>query len=103
MALGSDVLPLRGSALLELGLWVKDGATPWQALTAATKNAADLCGVGAELGTLEAGKRADMIVVSGNPLDDIQNLRRLQMVIKDGRVVADHRRQSASDTPGSSC
>ena len=103
MALGSDVLPLRDSALLELGLWVKDGATPWQALTAATKNAADLCGVGAELGTLEAGKRADMIVVSGNPLDDIQNLRRLQMVIKDGRVVADHRRQSASDTPGSSC
>ncbi len=91
MALGSDVLPLRDSALLELGLWVKDGATPWQALTAATKDAAELCGVGAELGTLEPGKRADMIVVSGNPLDDIQNLRRLRMVFKDGRLVADHR------------
>ncbi len=92
MALGSDVQPLRESALLELGLWVKDGATPWQALIAATRNAADLCGVSPELGTLEAGKRADMIVVSGNPLEDIQNLRNLQMVFKDGRLVADHRR-----------
>ena len=92
MALGSDVLPLRDSALLELGLWVKDGATPWQALTAATKNAAELCGVGAEVGTLESGKRADMVVVASNPLDDIQNLRRLSMVFKDGRLVADHHR-----------
>ena len=92
MALGSDVLPLRDSALLELGLWVKDGATPWQALVAATRNSAELCGVGAEVGTLEPGKRADMIVVSGNPLHDIQNLRQLQMVFKSGRLVADHRR-----------
>ena len=92
MALGSDVLPLRDSALLELGLWVKDGATPWQALTAATRNAADLCGVGAELGTVEPGKRADLIAVSANPLEDIQHLRQLLLVLKDGRVVADHRR-----------
>ena len=91
MALGSDVLPLRDSALLELGLWVKDGATPWQALIAATRNAAELCGVGPEVGTLEAGKRADMIAVAANPLDNIQNLRRLQIVFKDGRLVADHR------------
>ena len=92
MALGSDVLPLRDSALLELGLWVKDGATPWQALTAATRNAAELCAVAAEVGTLEAGKRADMIAVAANPLEDIQNLRRLLLVFKDGRLVADHRR-----------
>jgi imidazolonepropionase-like amidohydrolase len=85
------VLPLRDSALLELGLWVKDGATPWQALTAATKNAAELCNVGDEVGTLETGKRADMIAVAANPLDDIQNLRQLLMVFKDGRPVADHR------------
>ena len=91
MALGSDVLPLRDSALLELGLWVKDGATPWQALTAATRNAAELCGVGADVGTIEPGKRADIIAVAANPLDDIQNLRRLLMVFKDGRMVADHR------------
>ena len=91
MALGSDVLPLRDSALLELGLWVKDGATPWQALVAATRNAAELCGVGPEVGTLEAGKRADMIAVDANPLNDIQNLRHLRLVFKDGRLVADYR------------
>ena len=38
--------PLKDAALLELALWVKDGATPWQALLAATRNAAELCGVG---------------------------------------------------------
>ena len=91
MALGSDISPMRDSALLELGLWVKCGATPWQALTAATKNAAEMCGVGPELGTVEPGKLADLIVVDGNPLDDIENIRNLELVMKEGRVVADHR------------
>ena len=91
MALGSDISPMRDSALLELGLWVKCGATPWQALTAATKNAAEMCGVGPELGTVEPGKLADLIVVNGNPLDDIENIRNLELVMKEGRVVADHR------------
>jgi imidazolonepropionase-like amidohydrolase len=74
-----------------MGLWVKDGATPWQTLQAATRHAAELCGVGAEVGTVEVGKRADLIVVGANPLDDIENVRRLQLVLKDGRIVADHR------------
>lgn len=91
MALGSDISPMRESALLELGLWVKCGATPWQALTAATKNAAEMCGVGPELGTVEPGKLADLIVVDGNPLDDIENIRNLELVMREGRVVADHR------------
>ena len=91
MALGSDISPMRDSALLELGLWVKCGATPWQALTAATKNAAEMCGVGPELGTVEPGKLADLIVVNGNPLDNIENIRNLELVMKEGRVVADHR------------
>src|SRR5437870_10945539 len=42
MALGSDIRPLKEAALLELGLWVKDGATPRQALLAATRHAAEL-------------------------------------------------------------
>ena len=91
MALGSDISPLRESALLELGLWVKCGATAWEALQAATKNAAELCGVGTELGTVETGKLADLIVVSENPLLDIENLRKLQLVLKEGQLVADHR------------
>ena len=92
MALGSDVYPLRESALLEMGLWVKDGATPWQTLLAATRNGAALCGMEADLGTVETGKIADLIVVDGNPLEDIENLGNLQLVLKNGRLVADHRR-----------
>ena len=91
MALGSDVYPLTESALLEMGLWVKDGATTWQTLLAATRHAAELCGVGDELGTVEVGKLADLIVVGGNPLDDVENLADLRLVLKEGRVVADHR------------
>jgi imidazolonepropionase-like amidohydrolase len=91
MALGSDIRPLKEAALLELGLWVKDGATPRQALLAATRDAALLCGVGAELGTIEPGKLADLIVVDADPLQDITNLRKLRLVFKEGRLVSDRR------------
>ena len=50
-----------------------------------------MCGVGDKLGTVEAGKLADLIVVADNPLADIQNIRKLMLVVKDGRVVADWR------------
>jgi imidazolonepropionase-like amidohydrolase len=96
MALGSDIRPLKDAALLELGLWVRDGATPWQALQAATRNGAAICGVGDELGTVEVGKIADLIVVAGNPLEDINQVRRLRLVLKDGRVVSDKRAEGAS-------
>jgi imidazolonepropionase-like amidohydrolase len=91
MALGSDIRPLQDAALLEMGLWVRDGATPWQTLLAATKHAAELCGAGADLGTVEAGKLADLIVVAANPLENIDNVRRLLLVLKEGRVVSDKR------------
>ena len=94
MALGSDLRPLRDSALLEMELWVKDGATPQQTIEAATRHAAHLCGAAADLGTVEVGKIADLIVVRDNPLDDIHHLRSLQLVLKDGRVVADHRQRA---------
>lgn len=89
MALGSDIRPLSEAALLEMGLWLRSGATTWHAIQAATKNAAELCGVGDELGTVEVGKLADLIIVGGNPMEDINNLRSLLMVIKDGRIVVD--------------
>ena len=91
MALGSDIRPLKDAALLEMGLWVKDGATPWQTLLAATKNAAAVCGAADDLGTVEAGKLADLIVVAANPLEDINNVRRLLLVLKEGRIVSDRR------------
>ena len=95
MALGSDIRPLKDAALLELGLWVRDGATPWQALVAATRNGAAICGMGDQLGTVEKGKIADLIVVGSNPLDDINNVRRLQLVLKDGRIVSDKRAKAS--------
>jgi imidazolonepropionase-like amidohydrolase len=85
------VRPVRDGALLELGLWVKSGATPWQTLQAATRHAAAVSGVGRDLGTIEAGKLADLIVVRDNPLEDIDNVRTLQLVFRGGRLVADHR------------
>ena len=91
MALGSDIRPLKDAALLELGLWVRDGATPWQALVAATRLGAAVCGVSNDLGTIEVGKLADLIVVGGNPLEDIQNVRQLKLVLKEGVIVSDKR------------
>jgi imidazolonepropionase-like amidohydrolase len=63
---------------------------------AATRHGAEVCGVGAELGTVEVGKLADLIVVGANPLDDIANVRRLQLVLKEGRVVSDKRHPSGA-------
>ena len=93
MALGSDVRPVGPGTLMEMSLWVKDGASTWQTLVAATKNAAEVCGVGQELGTIEVSKLADLIIVRQNPLDDIDNLRLLELVFKEGRLVADHRNE----------
>ena len=95
MALGSDIRPLKDAALLELGLWVRSGATPWQAIEAATRNGAAICGMGDELGTVEKGKIADLIVVGDNPLANVENVRKLQLVIKDGVVVSDKRKKRA--------
>ncbi|MBI3370608.1 MAG: amidohydrolase family protein [Betaproteobacteria bacterium] len=92
MAVGSDIRLLKDAALLEMGLWARDGATPWQTLVAATRNGAAVCGVGSALGTVEVGKLADLIVVEKNPLENINNVRRLQLVLKEGRVVSDKRR-----------
>lgn len=91
MALGSDIRPLKDAGLLEMGLWVKDGATPWQTLLAATRHAAAVCGAGDDLGTVETGKLADLIVVAANPLEDINHVRKLLLVLKEGRVVSDKR------------
>jgi imidazolonepropionase-like amidohydrolase len=91
MALGSDIRPLKDAALLEMGLWTRDGATPWQTLLAATRHAAMVCGVGDDLGTIEPGKLADVIVVGANPLEDVNNVRQLLLVLKEGRIVSDKR------------
>lgn len=58
-----------------------------QPLIAASRNCADLCEVLNKLGTVEEGKLADLILVADSPLDHISNLRKLEMVFKDGKPV----------------
>lgn len=89
MALGSDAGPLPTAVFQEMELWVKDGATPLQTIRAATVHAAELCGVDGDTGTLEVGKRADVIVVGANPLDDINNVRNVEYVLLGGRCVTE--------------
>ena len=60
-----------------------------QAIKAATYMSAEACGVADKLGTVEVGKIADLIVVGADPLEDISNLRKLQMVFQDGKLVVD--------------
>jgi imidazolonepropionase-like amidohydrolase len=66
---------------------VELGMSPAQAIVAGTKNGAIAARGIADFGTLEAGKRADVLVLDANPLDDIKNLRRISTVMKDGAIV----------------
>ena len=84
---GSDSNPLGEIGLLEIEQLVLSGMTEMQVLVAATKNCAEMCSVLDDLGTVEKGKLADLIVVSENPLNNISNLRKLEMVFKDGKPV----------------
>ncbi len=72
---------------VELAHLVAAGLTPMQAIQAATGLAAECLGLGREIGTLEKGKRADLVVVNGDPLADVGILtdpERIRLVLKDG-------------------
>jgi len=87
IAFGTDAgVSMHGRNADEFELMVKHGMPPAAALVAATVNAADLLGLAAEIGTLEAGKRADLVAVDGDPLSDVTVLKRVGFVMKDGRV-----------------
>ena len=73
-----------GTLLEELRLMVEAGAPPAQALSFATAAAAELLGLDYELGTLEPGKKADLVAVAGNPLEDIEVLREVRLVLRNG-------------------
>jgi len=63
------------------------GASPMDILLAATRRGAEAYGLGHDLGTLETGKTADLLVLDANPLKDIHNFRKINMVVKDGFIV----------------
>jgi imidazolonepropionase-like amidohydrolase len=70
---------------------VKGGMKPTEALQAATLNAAELLGLSDQIGALEAGKFADIIAVSGDPLADIGNIEKIVFVMKGGEVIKQQR------------
>ena len=90
IAFGTDAgVSKHGKNAEEFESMVKHGMTPVSALVAATKNAADLLGMGKDIGSIEAGKYADLIAVSGDPLADVAVLKRVGFVMKGGAVVKD--------------
>jgi imidazolonepropionase-like amidohydrolase len=88
IGLGTDaaVYP-HGLNAHELAVYVRLGMTPLQAIQTATINDADLLGWSDKIGTIEAGKWADIIAVDGDPLQDITTLQHVKFVMKGGEVV----------------
>lgn len=76
-----------GIPMYEIEKMSEAGMTPMQILVASTRNAAIVSGIENQVGTLEAGKAADVLVVSGNPLEDLQNLRNIRIVIHNGMLL----------------
>jgi len=92
LATGTDGWPRPGALAHELAELVGCGLTPQEAIVAATRSTARALGIGERVGTLEAGKRADLLVVEGDPLVDIRILANedaVVLVMKDGRIEVD--------------
>jgi imidazolonepropionase-like amidohydrolase len=84
----ANLRPFPGTSLhRELELLVEAGLSPREALATVTRTAAEVLGQGRALGTVEPGKAADLVVLSGNPLESITNVHQIDLVIHDGRVV----------------
>ena len=78
-----------GNNSIELEMLADAGMTTMEAIVSGTREAAACCGLGDDLGTLEQGKLADLVVVDGDPLRDItvlQERERIRLVLKGGRV-----------------
>lgn len=92
VALGTDYGGYRcdfdlGMPMREIELMLQAGMTPLEIIVAGTKNAAHVCNLGDEIGTIEPGKIADILVVVGNPLEDIQVLNDIMIVIHNGEII----------------
>lgn len=87
IAFGTDVgVGAHGTNAREFSYMREAGMTPMDCIVAATVNAAELCGLSDEIGTIEPGKRADLIAVDHNPLEDVSVLERVVFVMKGGTV-----------------
>jgi imidazolonepropionase-like amidohydrolase len=96
IAMGTDMGfdPEMGTNAAELEIYVNLGMSPMDALLTCTRNAARAIKLDKQIGTLEAGKLADLVAVAGDPLADIrclQDKKNIQIVMKEGKVYADRR------------
>lgn len=82
----SPFIPYGIAQLFELVMFVDAGLTPYEAIRASTINVAKLIGVENDLGTLEIGKIADMVVIDGDPLNNIVDIFNVEATIKDGHI-----------------
>lgn len=93
IAMGTDAgtpFNKHGKNVLELELMAKAGMSAMEAIVSATKSSAALLGLDHEIGTIEEGKRADIVVVHGNPLEDMALFRdesKIEIIIKNGVIV----------------
>lgn len=85
IAYGTDIG--EGDHAMEFGLLIANGMAPMDAIRAATSTAAELIGDGADIGSLQPGKYADLVAVDGDPLSDVAAFGRVGFVMKGGTVV----------------
>ena len=71
----------------ELEILVESGIPPLEVINIATNNGATALGIENDVGTVESGKQADMVILSENPLEDIRNTRKIETVIVDGQLL----------------
>lgn len=85
---GTDgpIIPYGFALHLELEAYQESGLSPFEVLQTGTLNGAKVLGVEKDLGTLEKGKLADILIVEGNPLEDVRDLRNMLWVVKNGEV-----------------
>jgi imidazolonepropionase-like amidohydrolase/predicted enzyme related to lactoylglutathione lyase len=99
ISLGTDTLcsmPSPGlNTIQEMEFMAQAGLAPERILRAGTRDAAEHLGLLKDLGTVEPGKIADLILIAGDPLKDISCVRNVQMVVKEGQIVHNADRQAA--------
>jgi imidazolonepropionase-like amidohydrolase len=78
-----------GIPMVEIEEMAASGMTPVQIIEASTRNGARLLRLDSQVGTIETGKLADILVVAGDPLADLQALRNVRLVVHDGTIIRD--------------
>jgi imidazolonepropionase-like amidohydrolase len=84
----SPIVPYGFSLQLEMQMLVRAGFTPFEAIRSATLWSAEAVGAGADLGSIERGKLADLVIVDGDPLQKIEDAMNVVVTVKNGKAYA---------------